>query len=73
VVSRDDPRELLGVVTLPQLLDARLRDLREERHAERVLRFRPLIPLAGGRLAEGEEKRTPTPAAAEADRTGHAP
>jgi chloride channel protein, CIC family len=38
VIARDG-RALLGLVTLPQLLQARLRDLREARVPERVLRL----------------------------------
>lgn len=37
VVERDNPSALVGMVTLQQLLEGRLRDLQEERHVERVL------------------------------------
>ena len=37
-------RRVVGLVTLPQLLQARLRDLREAREAEQVLRFRLVMP-----------------------------
>jgi predicted transcriptional regulator len=37
-------RRVVGLVSLPQLLQARLRDLREAREAEQVLRFRLVMP-----------------------------
>ncbi|GAA1318890.1 chloride channel protein [Pseudonocardia xinjiangensis] len=40
VVARDDPDRLLGLVTVEQLLDGRLRDFAEEHHRERPLRLR---------------------------------
>jgi H+/Cl- antiporter ClcA len=40
VVDRADGRRVLGVITLPQLLDARRRDQQEARERERVLRIR---------------------------------
>jgi H+/Cl- antiporter ClcA/CBS domain-containing protein len=39
VVSRADPQELLGIVTLSDLLRARERQLKDEHHRERVLRL----------------------------------
>ncbi|HET8639099.1 MAG TPA: chloride channel protein [Solirubrobacterales bacterium] len=45
VVDRRDPGRRLGTVTLEQLLQARLRDLQEERHSERVLRPFSLIGI----------------------------
>jgi H+/Cl- antiporter ClcA/CBS domain-containing protein len=48
VASARDAR-LVGVVTLPQLLEARLRDLREAREAERVLWLRPIAPRVRAR------------------------
>jgi CBS domain containing-hemolysin-like protein len=44
VVERDDPRHLLGMVSLNDLLRARERNLEEERHRERVLRLHMLVP-----------------------------
>jgi CBS domain-containing protein len=44
VVDRDDPRKLLGIVSLNDLLKARVRNLEEERHRERVLHMRLLFP-----------------------------
>jgi CBS-domain-containing membrane protein len=41
VVDRGDPGCLCGVITLPQLLHARRRDLHEEHHRERLLTARP--------------------------------
>jgi hypothetical protein len=37
VVDRSDPAQVIGVITLPQLLHARRRDLHEEHHRERLL------------------------------------
>ncbi|MGW4486430.1 chloride channel protein [Amycolatopsis sp. NPDC004368] len=44
VVSREEPDEVLGVVTLAQLLHARRRDLHEEHHRERVLPMKVTVP-----------------------------
>jgi CIC family chloride channel protein len=43
VVERDNPRKLVGMVSLTDLLKARVRNLHEERRRERVLRLRTLI------------------------------
>jgi H+/Cl- antiporter ClcA len=49
VVARDAPDELLGMVTLVDLLAGRLVDLQEERDAARSLRLRtPVIRLRAG-------------------------
>jgi CBS domain-containing protein len=40
VVDRKDPRRLVGMISLSDLLAARLRHLEEERRRERVLRLR---------------------------------
>jgi CBS domain-containing protein len=40
VVDRDDPRRVLGLISLTMLLAGRLRDLSEARDSERVLRLR---------------------------------
>jgi H+/Cl- antiporter ClcA len=45
VVDREDHTEVVGTVTLEQLLQGRLRDLQEERHSERVLRPGDMIGL----------------------------
>jgi CIC family chloride channel protein len=44
VVERDDPRKLVGMISLNDLLKARVRSLEEERLRERVLRLRLLFP-----------------------------
>lgn len=44
VVERDDPGKLGGMISLNDLLKARVRTLEEERHRERVLRLRLLLP-----------------------------
>jgi len=43
VVERDDPQKLAGSVSLNDLLKARVRNLEEERHRERVLTVRRLF------------------------------
>lgn len=53
VVERDDPRKLVGIVSLNDLLKARARNLEEERQRERVLHLRLLFP---GRNVERTEK-----------------
>jgi CIC family chloride channel protein len=52
VVDRDDHDRLLGMVTLEQLLQGRLRDLHEERHSERVLTPAHLIGFGRSRTKE---------------------
>jgi CBS domain-containing protein len=39
VIARGPGREIVGIVTLPAMLAARLRDLREERDSERILQI----------------------------------
>jgi chloride channel protein, CIC family len=53
VVDREDPQRCLGSISLEQLLQGRLRDLREERHGERILR--PLDLIGFGRFRQAEE------------------
>jgi CBS domain-containing protein len=55
VVDRDDHNEVVGTITLEQLLQGRLHDLQEERHSERVLRAGDLIGL--GRADKRESPR----------------
>jgi H+/Cl- antiporter ClcA/CBS domain-containing protein len=54
VVDRADTNRLIGLITLTQLLEGRLRDLQEARHPERVLRLRIVRPawLGGSRETE---------------------
>jgi CBS domain containing-hemolysin-like protein len=40
VVDREDDQKVIGIVSLPQLLQGRLRDQQEARERERVLRIR---------------------------------
>ncbi|MBV9230455.1 MAG: chloride channel protein [Chloroflexi bacterium] len=47
VVERDDEQKLLGLVSLSDLLKARVRNLEEERRRERVLRLHMLFPIPG--------------------------
>jgi hypothetical protein len=44
VVQQDDPRKLLGLVALDDLLKARARSLEEERRRERVLTLPRVFP-----------------------------
>ena len=44
VVERNDPRKLIGMISLHDLLKARGRSLEEEHRRERVLRLRPQYP-----------------------------
>lgn len=50
VVNRDDPKRLLGIISLEDLLRARSRNLEEERARERVLRLR--LPVGRGKSKE---------------------
>ncbi len=56
VVDRDDPRRLVGLITLVDLLAGRLRDLREERALERVLHVREFFPTAPWRTRVRSER-----------------
>ncbi|HKV59600.1 MAG TPA: chloride channel protein [Ktedonobacteraceae bacterium] len=56
VVERDNPTKLVGMISLNDLLKARVRSLEEERHRERVLRLRLFGP---GRTHNTEEKIKP--------------
>jgi CBS domain-containing protein len=56
VVAREHPDQLLGLVTLVDLLSARLIDLQEERESERVLRIRFWEAVTGRRRRRAEPK-----------------
>jgi CBS domain-containing protein len=56
VVDRDDPKRLLGMISLDDLLRARSRNLEEERSRERVLRLR--LPLSRSKSEEITAKVT---------------
>jgi H+/Cl- antiporter ClcA/CBS domain-containing protein len=49
VVQREDPSSIVGVITLVDLLEGRLKDILEEREAERFLHVRALLPLPDAR------------------------
>ncbi len=51
VVERRDPRKLVGIVSLKDLLKARIRHLEEERGREQVLTFRRILPLGSRKAA----------------------
>jgi chloride channel protein, CIC family len=55
VVERTAPDQLVGFVTLVDLLRARRIDLEEERVSERVLHLRQFVPLPGGALRRERE------------------
>jgi CIC family chloride channel protein len=50
VVAREQPRKVLGLLTLVHVLEGRRRDLMEERVVERVLDARRILRSAGGWL-----------------------
>ncbi len=50
IVDRKTPTQVLSVVAMDHILEDRLRDLNEERKAERVLRFPDIFSLGTGRL-----------------------
>ncbi len=66
VVARDNPRKLLGMISLNDLLKARVRSLEEERRRERILRLRLLFPFQSIEknidVEEVEEEAKKTPA-----------
>lgn len=49
VVAREDPRKLVGIISLNDLLKARVRNLEDERRRERVLNMRRIFPIGAGR------------------------
>ena len=50
VVERNDPRKLLGMISLNDLLKARVRNLEAEQRRERLLPIRLVFPLRSRRL-----------------------
>lgn len=50
IVARDDTRQVISVVGLEHVLEARMRDIDEERRAERVLHLPRVLHGRGGRL-----------------------
>jgi CBS domain-containing protein len=60
VLDRADPRRLIGVVTLPDLLHARRIDLEEERVSERIFHVRQFVPLPGGGVRRESEQTVVT-------------
>ena len=59
VVHRDDHTQLLGLITVTQLLQGRERDLHEQRHSERILGPRTTHPT-GRQRWQSPRARTPT-------------
>lgn len=60
VVRRDDHAQLLGLITVTQLLQGRERDLQEERHSERILGPRGSRPT-GRQRWQSPRARNPAP------------
>lgn len=56
VVERDDPGKLIGMISLNDLLKARVRSLEEERRRERILRLRLVAPGRVNHPENSEEK-----------------
>jgi len=56
VVERDNPDRLIGMISLNDLLKARVRNLEEERRRERVLRLRLVAPGRVNSPEDTEEK-----------------
>ncbi len=56
VVERDDPQRLLGIVSLSDLLKARVRNLEEERVRERVLRVHHFLPRGARKAGEVKDE-----------------
>jgi CBS-domain-containing membrane protein len=54
VVARDAPRRLVGIISLSDLLKARVHHLEEERRRERTLQMRLLAPLRSRRPQKSE-------------------
>ncbi|MDE2234975.1 MAG: chloride channel protein [Gammaproteobacteria bacterium] len=50
VVERENPERVLSVIAMDHILEARLRDINEERQAERILKLPESLLLAAGRL-----------------------
>ncbi len=56
VVDRADPRKLIGMISLSDLLAARTRNLEEERRRERVLRIHLPFPARARTLPGGDDE-----------------
>jgi chloride channel protein, CIC family len=58
VVDRADPHKLIGMISLSDLLAARARNLKEERHRERALRLHLPFPARARTIpGNGDETR----------------
>ena len=66
VVENEESRKLVGIISLEDLLRARVRDLEEERHRERVLRIH--LPFGGER--DDEVQTSGVSSGAEPDSSG---
>jgi H+/Cl- antiporter ClcA/predicted transcriptional regulator len=53
VVDRHDQHKLVGIISLNDLLKARVRNLEDERRRERVLTMRRIFPIGAGRPPVG--------------------
>jgi hypothetical protein len=61
IVSRDDPKQVLSVMTVEHLLRARLIDFNEERQTERVINFPLIRAVSGGMLVMRRRRAEPPP------------
>ncbi|MGH8600931.1 MAG: CBS domain-containing protein, partial [Burkholderiales bacterium] len=61
IVSRDDPKQVLSVMTVEHLLRARLIDFNEERQTERVINFPLIRAVSGGMLLMRRRRAEPPP------------
>jgi H+/Cl- antiporter ClcA/predicted transcriptional regulator len=59
VVTRERPREMVGMISLRDLLAARARNLDDERRRERVLQLRMLVPRGFRRFAKEKPAAEP--------------
>ncbi len=65
VVQPNDPHKLVGIVSLDDLLKARVRSLDEERRRERVLTMRRFFPLGSRERRTGKPEEQPAKKAGE--------
>ncbi len=61
IVDRGDPRRVLSVMAMDQVLEARLRDVDEEHKTERILRLPQVRAISGGRLMVRSRARPVAP------------
>jgi chloride channel protein, CIC family len=67
IVARANARQVVSVMALDQVLEARVRDVDEEHKSERVLNWLQILPLGSGRVLVRNEPRSPQRSDAESD------